>query len=114
MESQYGSIASDIIAGIGPAISIDNYEVGNEVVDQFIENGYDISDSSVYMKNEQALKYHIDLKEINRREMVRLGVHEKNIEKSNLCTFDNGELFFSARRQTIHSGRMLTGIMISG
>lgn len=114
MQDNYGSSADDIVAGIGPAISMVNYEVGVEVVDYFVNNGFDISNPSVYKKNKTSIKYNIDLKEINRRELIRLGVSESRIEKSELCTFDNDKLFFSARRQTVHSGRMLTGIMMNG
>lgn len=110
----YDSSPSDMVVGIGPAIGLKHYEVGNEVINMFVENGFDISDSSVYKKNDESSKYHIDLKEINRKELIRLGVPEFNVEKSELCTFDNDKLFFSARRQSVHSGRMLTGIMITG
>ena len=75
-------------------------------------NGIDLSDDKVCIKNYNSSKCHINLKEINRRELINLGVLESNIEATELCTFDKQELFFSARRQTVHSGRMLTGILL--
>lgn len=112
MERQFGSSTADMIAGIGPAIAGSYYEVGDEVVERFHNEGFDISDTTLFRKRTSASRYHIDLKEINRRELVRQGVPEENIEKSSLCTFEREDLFFSARRQTGNSGRMLTGIMM--
>ncbi|HBG56899.1 peptidoglycan editing factor PgeF [Proteiniphilum sp. UBA1028] len=112
MRRHYSSSPADIVAGIGPGISMTHYEVGDEVVDAFIREGFDLSDKEVAFRKNPASRWHIDLKEINKRELLRLGVFGKNIEKSDLCTFEREELFFSARRQTEHSGRMLTGIMM--
>ncbi|MDR2815559.1 MAG: peptidoglycan editing factor PgeF [Proteiniphilum sp.] len=112
MERQFGSSPGDILAGIGPSIDASNYEVGNEVANRFREQGFDLSDATLFPRKNPASKFHIDLKEINRRELVRLGVPGNSIEKSALCTFERENLFFSARRQTVHSGRMLTGIMM--
>lgn len=112
MQQQFGSSPADIIAGIGPAIDVSRYEVGDEVVSRFLDEGFDLSDISLFSRKTAASKYHIDLKEINRRELIRLGVPEDSIEKSKFCTFEREALFFSARRQTVHSGRMLTGIMM--
>lgn len=108
----YDSSPADILAGIGPAISQAYYEVGDEMVAAFLAEGFDLSDEAVASRKNPASKYHLNLKEINRRELIRLGIPAENIEKSDLCTFEREDLFFSARRQTQHSGRMLTGIMM--
>ena len=112
MIESFGTSPNDLIACIGPSISIDIYEVGQEVEDIFNANGFVLDDSNSY-RNTESGKIHLDLKEINRQELVRLGVNPANIEKSDLCTFHNKDLFFSARRQSIHSGRMLTSIMMN-
>ena len=112
MQKEYNSTPQDMFVGIGPAISQQNYEVGNEVIQEMSDNGIDLSHSNVCTEKDSTSKYHINLKEINRRELISLGVPEANIETSQLCTFEKQELFFSARRQTVHSGRMLTGIML--
>ncbi|HBA99502.1 MAG: hypothetical protein A2W86_09745 [Bacteroidetes bacterium GWD2_45_23] len=112
MNRHYHSSPADLIAGIGPGISQARYEVGDELIDTFVREGFDLSDGVVAFRKNTSSKWHLDLKEINRRELLRLGVAGENIEKSDLCTFEREELFFSARRQTEHSGRMLTGIMM--
>lgn len=113
MQKQYDANTKDMIACLGPAINIINYVVGEEVVNQFKSSDFDLSDSEVCFKKPSASdKYHLNLKELNRRELLRLGLKKSNIEVTHMCTYETQELFFSARRQTIHSGRMLTGIML--
>lgn len=112
MQNEYYSSTQDMFVGIGPAISQQNYEVGDEVIMDMLYNGIDLSDEDVCTQKINSSKFLINLKEINRRELINLGVPEANIETSSLCTFEKQELFFSARRQTVHSGRMLTGIML--
>lgn len=110
MSEAYHCNPSDIVAAIGPSISQKNYEVGEELIVQFREAGFDLSSASIV--NPQTNKWHIDLKSIVHHELVKLGVSSHQIETSSLCTFDESELFFSARRQSIVSGRMLSGIML--
>ena len=110
MKEVYNSNPTNIVAAIGPSISQKNYEVGNELIDHFNEAGFDLSMASFL--NEKTNKWHIDLRLLSHNELVRLGVAPQQIETSTLCTFDESELFFSARRQSIVSGRMLSGIKL--
>lgn len=112
MERQYNCSPADMMAGIGPAIDVLHYEVGDEIVSQFKEEGFDLSDNDLFTQNKLSGKFHLNLKEINRKELLRLRLPAQAIEVSNLCTYERDDLFFSARRQSIHSGRMLTGIMM--
>lgn len=112
MNREYGCDPKNVIAGIGPAIGMKNYEVGEEVIAEFERNGFDLSPEKVCSRPGNSGKAHINLQEINFRELTRLGVPESGIETSGFCTYENGDLFFSARRQSIHSGRMLTGIAL--
>lgn len=110
MELCFGSSPANMIVGIGPSISMHHCEVGKDVEFAFIEEGFDLAGTS--FRKKPSGKIHLDLREINRKELIGLGISEKNIETSELCTFEKEEWFFSARRQTVCSGRMLTGIMI--
>ena len=103
----YGSNPSDIRAVVGPGISLDNFEVGDEVYQQFAEAGFDMSAIS-----RRYDKWHIDLPECNRVQLLEAGLKEANIHASGICTYDNNNDFFSARRQGIMSGRIYTGIMM--
>mgnify|MGYP000967795431 FL=1 len=57
-------------------------------------------------------KWHIDLWEANRMQLLDFGVLSSNIELSGICTWKENADFFSARRQGIASGRILSGIML--
>ena len=110
MREVYNSDPSDIVAAIGPSISQKNYEVGRDFIAAFIDVGFDLR-YSVYV-NHESNKWHVNLRYIVHNELERLGISSKQIEVSLLCTFDESDLFFSARRQSIVSGRMLSGIKL--
>lgn len=101
---------NNLYMGIGPCISQKHFEVGDEVVAAFEKAGF-LMDEISY-RDEETGKAHIDLQRTNQLILIEAGIPEKNIEEANLCTFANPDKFFSARRQTIHSGRMLTGGLI--
>lgn len=99
---------SGVKAVIGPSISVNAFEVGQEVFDTFSVAGFPMDEIS--MKKEG--RWHIDLWKANQWQMLNNGINKNNIHVSGICTYDNVEKFFSARRLTINSGRILSGIMI--
>jgi YfiH family protein len=107
MSEQYGTQGKDLIACIGPSISLEAFEVGDEVYHAFHEAAFDMN---IIARKES--KWHIDLWEANRQQLLAHGVKPENIEISGICTYHNNDDFFSARRQGINSGRILSGIMI--
>ena len=106
MTEVYGSCPTDIVAQIGPGISLDSFEVGEEVYDAFTHAGFDMSSIS-----ERRDKWHIDLPECNRQQLVVAGIPETHISVAAICTVKHAETFFSARRLGIESGRIFTGIV---
>ncbi len=106
MKEIFGSRPEDLLVAIGPSISPQMFEVGNEVGESFENEGFDLK--SISFVNEGTKKLHIDLWQANLQPLLDLGVLRANIEISGICTLQN-ETYFSARRQTINSGRMLTG-----
>lgn len=110
MTIRYGCNSSRIMAVIGPSISAANYEVGVEVVEAFCAAGY--LPEQIFKVHPDTRKYHLDLWEVNRLQLIDSGVLPSHIEIAGLCTYASPSLFFSARRQGMKSGRMLTGIMI--
>lgn len=110
MISRFGCLVNDLLVGVAPSISPEIFEVGDEVGEAFKTAGFDLSEIS--FRNTETGKLHIDLRQANKLQLLDVGVSESNIEITNLCTYSNPEKFFSARRQTIHSGRMLTGGVI--
>ena len=94
-------------ACIGPGISQEAFEVGDEVYEAFRQAGFDMERIAV-----RKGKWHIDLWEANRMQLLDFGIEPSHIELSGICTYKNNEDFFSARRQGTASGRVLSGIMI--
>ncbi len=107
MKDTYHTDEKDIIACIGPGISLESFEVGDEVYQAFEEAGFDMS-----LIARKYAKWHIDLWEANRLQLLGLGVKEEHIEVAGICTYQSYESFFSARRMGIRSGRILSGIML--
>ncbi|MCD7926142.1 MAG: peptidoglycan editing factor PgeF [Bacteroides sp.] len=107
MSEQYGTKGKDLIACIGPSISLEAFEVGDEVYNAFHEAAFDMN---IIARKES--KWHMDLWEANRQQLLAHGVKPENIEISGICTYHHNDDFFSARRQGINSGRILSGIMI--
>ena len=107
MDNQYGSQGKDLIACIGPSISLEAFEVGDEVYQAFCEAGFDMNQIA-----RKEAKWHIDLWEANRQQLLAYGVKPEHIEISGICTYHNNDDFFSARRQGIRSGRILSGILL--
>ena len=109
MQKVYGTNPSDCTAAIGPGISQDSFEVGQEVVDAFVEAGFEMDDYVIMKK-----KPHIDLKALNKLQLTTMGVKENNIIVSDVDTFTDVD-YFSARREQhgdVKCGRILSGLML--
>lgn len=115
MKANYGTEASEAMAVIGPGISLTNFEVGQEVYDSFAAAGFEMERIAKSFPCKEAPltgKWHIDLPLCNKLQLMHAGLRETNILCSGICTYDNTDNFFSARRLSIDSGRIYTGIMI--
>lgn len=106
MKERYGTRGEDVIACIGPGISCEAFEVGDEVYEAFEQAGFEMQAISC-----RQAKWHIDLWEANRLLLIEEGVCPSAIEVAGICTYTQHEDFFSARRLGIRSGRILSGIM---
>ena len=107
MHDTYGTAPADLQAVIGPGISLDSFEVGDEVYDQFLSAGFDMQPIS-----RRDAKWHIDLPMCNRLQLMEAGIPSNNIQMTNICTYQQYDRYFSARRLGIQSGRIYTGILI--
>ncbi len=93
---------------IAPGISLDAFEVGDEVYDAFCEASFPME----RVARRYGKKWHIDLPEANRLQLIACGLNETNIFLSGICTYTSCDEYFSARRLGINSGRIFNGIMI--
>jgi copper oxidase (laccase) domain-containing protein len=105
MEKQYGCDIKDIVAGIGPSISAERYEVGSEVVAQ-VRNAFGDHSSRLLLGYNESM--HFDLWEANRILLEETGVG--NIEISGLCTAGNSADWYSHRGEKGKTGRF--GVLI--
>lgn len=107
MRQTYAVDTAQLRAVVGPGICEDCFEVGQEVYDKFEEANFDMSLIAVRHN-----KWHINLPETNRMQLVEAGVPPVNITMAGLCTLTDADKWFSARRQGIQSGRIYTGIIL--
>lgn len=122
MRMAYKTDPTKLKAVIGPGISLDNFEVGDEVYAAFEQAAFDMSTIAEerIKRNPNAedpakafeRKWHINLPLANIQMLTHNGVDEANIINTGICTFDNADNYFSARRLGIESGRIYTGIII--
>ena len=115
MRLAYGSQPANLKAVIGPGISLDAFEVGNEVYEEFANANFEMEPISRQQKVEGTdfeFKWHVDLKECNLRQLLQCGVAAENIEVSDICTYANAADYFSARRLGTNSGRIFSGVML--
>ncbi|MDD2563854.1 MAG: peptidoglycan editing factor PgeF [Salinivirgaceae bacterium] len=103
LHNTFNTNPQNLYATIGPAISMKNYEVGEEVAQLFMNNNYP---NHVITPNENQ-KYMLDLWGATHFQMTEAGVLEDKIEMANICTYDSA-LFYSARRDGIQTGRFAT------
>ena len=98
----------DIIAYIGPAICGKHFEVGFDVFEIFTKLSSDYEKFFTPKGND---KFECDLIGIAKLQLINLGILDKNIYLSNLCTYCNNDLFYSYRKEK-NTGRFASLIWI--
>ncbi len=104
LTDQFNSNPADLYCYITPSISQVNYEVSEEVAEQFNEQDLCKKDG----------RYFLDLAGANYRMLINCGVKGSQIQVSQLCTFEFSSVFHSYRRWGKESGRALAVICIKG
>jgi YfiH family protein len=107
MRRLFGTKGDDIRAGIGPSVSQEAYEVGEEVVNEVKQSFGQDNDLLIPVGGSKA---RLDLWKANKLQLMEFGVASENIEISDLCTVKNNNYFFSARKGD--TGRFAAGIMV--
>jgi len=107
MQSAYGSRPADIVAGIGPSICVDHYQVGHEVVEG-VRQSFGADAGSVLRQANGTT--HLDLWKANQVILERCGVHQ--VEVAGICTACHVEDWYSHRAERGKTGRY--GVLLSG
>jgi YfiH family protein len=95
-----------LLAAVGPSISPEAFEVGEEVAERFREAGFA---SCVRLG---ASKPHVDLWQANVEDLMAVGIPLDRIDCTPICTMQNADRLWSARAQGVRSGRMASCILM--
>jgi YfiH family protein len=107
MVKAYGSKPETLRAVIGPGIGLDAFEVGDEVYDAFANAGFCMERMS-----RRDDKWHLDLWACNQQQLMACGLTTEHIQLSGICTYQQCDDYFSARRLGIRSGRVFTAFVL--
>jgi YfiH family protein len=107
LEQAFSVSPRDIHAVLGPAIGVCCYEVGDEVIEAFAEGENDVARIA---RPGPRGRFHLDLLEENRRQLLSSGVAEERIHASALCTYCENDRFYSFRREGNGVGRIFGAI----
>lgn len=94
-----GARPARLLAYVGPCISTEAFEVGEEVAAQF--------DPSAVARRPEWPRPHIDLRAELARQLDALGVRPERREMSTACTVGDADRFYSYRAEGRAAGRML-------
>ena len=98
----FQSVPQEIIAWLGPAIGPTAFQVGREVIEQFM--AFDpIAETAFTADPNEEGKYLGNLYQIAKQRLNKLGITD--ISGGEYCTFNEKETFFSYRRDGV-TGRM--------
>ena len=103
MGEEFGTAASDVLAGIGPSIGAGCYTVGAEVAEQF-RAAFPVHAEQIVQERDGAI--HLDLWAANRIQMVAAGVLVQNIDQADICTSCDRSFFYSYRADGGRTGRL--------
>jgi len=112
MISEYGCKLEDIICCIGPHIRKCHFEVDKDVRDLFYNKFKDLEDIDKIITYDENNKYYIDTARINIQTLLNIGLKQKNIIDSNICTVCNADICHSYRAEKELSGRAVTMIYL--
>ena len=101
--------AEELHIAIGPAIRACCFEVGDEVVEAFVDAG---RDADAISRPGPRARRHVDLMEDNRHQLLSAGIRPDRIYDSGLCTACANERFYSYRKEGKGVGRLMGVIAI--
>jgi polyphenol oxidase len=102
MQQYYGSRPADILAGIGPSICVEHYEVGQEVIERARQR-FGTDAGQVLLSRDGRTAF--DLWQANRLLLSRAGLNHDHIEIAGICTAGNQQDWFSHRGENGKTGR---------
>lgn len=104
---ELGAVPARTLAAIGPHISVERFEVGEEVAEALVRavGAVDI------VRRDLGQRPHVDLGRAALTQIVAAGVAPAHIDWLRACTFGDSERFYSYRRDGAVGGRHLAAIV---
>jgi len=111
LAQEFGSVARDLVAAVGPSISAERYEVGDDVRARFAAAGFpDATLARWFRAGERPGHWLFDGWTSAADQLETAGMAAANVHTSALCTATYPELFCSYRRDGSRAGRMAAAI----
>ena len=115
MGERYGTRPSDLIAGIGPAISACCYEVQENVLDAFGAQADPlVRETAVIVSRtepgESQPRHFLDVRVSTAQQALAAGILPEHLDDMGICTGCRTDLFYSHRREPKPSGRFVVAI----
>lgn len=118
MEERFGTCAHELVAAIGPSISSDAFQVGQEVVDAFAEAGFPMHEIHELRTGKECISteaqstiplrmldgHHLDLWKANAWLLTEMGLLSENIHICGICTYVHADTLYSARKDGNQKG----------
>ena len=114
MAREFGTQPGNLTAAIGPSIGPCCYEVGEELIDRFVEAGASPRDIGRWFSRVPAGardSLRLDVAAANRDQLVAAGLGPERISSCGLCTMTHREVFESFRAHGDRAGRM-AGVVV--
>lgn len=112
LRENYGSKKEDVMIHLGPSICGKCYEVGMDLIPEFKKILECDEINKVFVPIiDKPEKYLLDVAESLKISLLKYGIREENISKSEYCTY-HSSVFDSWRLSGDKTKQMLTGIML--
>jgi len=109
-EKDLGGNLKDLQVWIGPAISGNAYEVGEEVKAAFIQQDPILNKAFIPNENNH---YLLNSSYAAQLQLIECGLDPKQITAPGFCTFNDEQRFYSYRRDGLNTGRMASMLWLS-
>jgi YfiH family protein len=107
---ELGADPAGMIAAVGPSVGPDDYEVGEQLIEAFVQSGHARADVDRWFIRSRP-RPHLDLWSANRDQLIAAGLSRDHIHCCGLSTVAHPDVFDSYRVAGERAGRM-AGIVI--
>ncbi|WP_232301224.1 peptidoglycan editing factor PgeF [Gilvimarinus agarilyticus] len=113
--ARFSASPGQLMAWLGPAISVDHFEVGVDVIEAFFESATSVAHSdaiaAAIRPGARPMHFYADLYQLARAALAECGVSA--VYGGGECTYGDTERFYSYRRDGAASGRMASLIWLT-